>query len=586
MQGSSRRLPQGRAACENSVLGRNNLYKATLLQVLLLWGLVFILSFVISHGNGHQDEHGVVTESKWCEVDKDQNKDPHSQGLLRFEDVRSRNNDQDTHNSRDDADGDNEFLMDKINEMHLLSTEQGNMLENICNPDVKEEKETPTKTDDRLSRIAPPGLDEFKSRTITPKGKQETGQVGSVVHRVEPGGKEYNYASAAKGAKVLAFNKEAKGASNILDKDKDKYLRNPCSAEDKFVIIELSEETLVVTIEIVNFEHYSSNMKDFELLSSLVYPSDTWVNIGNFTASNVKHAQRFAVQDPKWARYLRLNLVSHYGSEFYCTLSALEVYGVDAVERMLVDLISVRDAQVGSEEPKPDETSSVDSIFGEDQYADLMPGPNCDQGDAEREALTPRLDAAKGNGVDRIADARPSQGGRMPGDTVLKILMQKVQHLVVNFSILERYIEELNGRYGQILKDLDIDIRDNDLQLEKIREELKNLQNNREELTKDISELLSWKLLVSLQLESLVKDSAVLRMEMEGLRGRQAEMENRGLAVVFICFLFGSLAVLRLFTDTLLSVFRLRRCEKFCPLTSSWSVLLLCSTLVALILVL
>ncbi|KAH0976541.1 hypothetical protein GBA52_026260 [Prunus armeniaca] len=39
-----------------------------------------------------------------------------------------------------------------------------------------------------------------------------------------PGGAEYNYASAAKGAKVLAFNKEAKGASNILGRDKDKPL--------------------------------------------------------------------------------------------------------------------------------------------------------------------------------------------------------------------------------------------------------------------------------------------------------------------------------------------------------------------------
>lgn len=73
---------------------------------------------------------------------------------------------------------------------------------------------------------------------------------------------------------------------------------------------------------------------------------------------------------------------------------------------------------------------------------------------------------------------------------------------------------------------------------------------------------------------------------MEGLRGRQAEMENRGLAVVFICFLFGSLAILRLFADTLLSLFRLRWCEKFCPLNSSWSVLLLCTSIVALILML
>ncbi|KAG0501757.1 hypothetical protein HPP92_001829 [Vanilla planifolia] len=193
----------------------------------------------------------------------------------------------------------------------------------------------------RIPRASPPGIDEYKSKAFTTKERSTTGQTGTVVHRMEPSGIEYNYASAAKGAKVLAFNKEAKGASNILDKDKDKYLRNPCSAEEKYVVIELSEETLVDSLQIANFEHYSSNLKEFELLSSLVYPTDSWVKLGNFTAQNAKHAQRFVLPEPNWARYLKLNLLSHHGSEFYCTLSVVEVYGVDAVERMLEDLISV-----------------------------------------------------------------------------------------------------------------------------------------------------------------------------------------------------------------------------------------------------
>ena len=46
----------------------------------------------------------------------------------------------------------------------------------------------------------------------------------------------------------MAYNKEVKDVKNILGNDKDKYLRNPCSAEEKFVVIELVEETLVDTI--------------------------------------------------------------------------------------------------------------------------------------------------------------------------------------------------------------------------------------------------------------------------------------------------------------------------------------------------
>lgn len=38
-------------------------------------------------------------------------------------------------------------------------------------------------------------------------------------------------------------------------------------------------------------------------------------------------------------RYLKFNIRSYYGSEFYCILSFFEVYGVDVVERMLEDLI-------------------------------------------------------------------------------------------------------------------------------------------------------------------------------------------------------------------------------------------------------
>ncbi|KAI4326118.1 hypothetical protein MLD38_031462 [Melastoma candidum] len=54
-----------------------------------------------------------------------------------------------------------------------------------------------------------------------------------------------------------------------------------------------------------------------------------------------KKVQMFSLPEPKWVRYLKVELLSHYGTEFYCTLSIFEVYGVDAVEKMLEDLIIV-----------------------------------------------------------------------------------------------------------------------------------------------------------------------------------------------------------------------------------------------------
>lgn len=335
--------------------------------------------------------------------------------------------------------------------------------------------ETDVPKTERLPRAVPLGLDEFKSKTYSSKSKSGTGQAGGITHRVEPGGKEYNYASASKGAKVLAFNKEAKGASNILGRDKDKYLRNPCSAEDKFVVVELSEETLVDAIEIANFEHYSSNLKDFELHGSLVYPSDEWVKLGNFTAPNVKLAQRFVFQEPKWVRYLKLNLLSHYGSEFYCTLSTVEVYGVDAVERMLEDLISVQDTVSMSEGVKSDQkhlSSQREPLEGYDlvQRIAKETGSQTVTGSSNV-----KLEIMKSDVPDAIEEVRHQQVGRMPGDTVLKILMQKVRTLDVNLSVLERYLEELTSKYGNIFKEIDKDLGDKDVLLEKIRTDISNL---------------------------------------------------------------------------------------------------------------
>ncbi|KAK4793825.1 hypothetical protein SAY86_011819 [Trapa natans] len=181
-------------------------------------------------------------------------------------------------------------------------------------------------------------LTEFRSTRSQEKGLGVPTWLVNITHRLELDGSGYNYASASKGAKVVAHNKETKGASNILGKDHDKYLRNPCSAGAKFVVIELAEDTLVDVVRIANFEHYSSNFKDFKLSGTLSYPTEIWTPLGNFVAQNIKHIQSFKLTEPKWLRYLNLSVLSYYGSEFYCTLSVLEVYGIDAIKRMLEDL--------------------------------------------------------------------------------------------------------------------------------------------------------------------------------------------------------------------------------------------------------
>ncbi|KAL5751496.1 hypothetical protein ACOSQ2_022003 [Xanthoceras sorbifolium] len=283
-----------------------------------------------------------------------------------------------------------------------------------------------TPKSERLIRDVPLAFDEFRNKAINPRGKSSIHQAGSIMHKVEPGGAEYNFASASRGAKVLAVNKEAKGAPNILGKDMDKYLRNPCSAEGKFVVIELSEETLVYTIEIANFEHHSSNLKDFKLLGSLVYPTESWVELGNFTAKNVKQSQRFLLQEPKWVRYLKLILLNHYGSEFYCTLSTVQVYGVDAVEHMLEDLISVQDNILASEGSTEEPRAIPPSVIRTQIDGLTQNLIKEDDSDPASDHPTPKQDASANNMGEQVGELRQQTVGRIPGDSVLKILMQKI----------------------------------------------------------------------------------------------------------------------------------------------------------------
>ncbi|XP_057533741.1 SUN domain-containing protein 4-like isoform X2 [Amaranthus tricolor] len=436
-----------------------------------------------------------------------------------------------------------------------------------------EEKKKGNGKTERLSRTVPRGLEEFKKKALNSSSTNVSGATGNVIHRMEPGGGEYNYASAAKGAKVLDSNKEAKGASNILNKDKDKYLRNPCSAEGKFVVIELSEETLVDMIEIANFEHYSSNLKDFELLGSQVYPTQTWEKLGNFSAGNVKHAQRFALSVPKWVRYLKLNILSHYGSEFYCTLSSVEVYGVDAVERMLEDLINVPDHhRYENKEPAVDQEPTAHVAESAES------GTNQDNPFENETAEGKNLkhNEAIDGSPDHVEEVR-HQVSRMPGDTVLKILMQKVRTLDLSLSVLERYLEEVNSRYTNIFKEFDNDLEEKEWLLEKTRLDLKNVLDSKDVIAKDVDDLVAWRSLVSVQLDAVLKDNAILRSDIRKVQERQFHMESKGIVVFLISVVFGFVSLFMLFTDMVNSVYKSEKSRKFC-LKSSWFFLFLSCT--------
>lgn len=139
-----------------------------------------------------------------------------------------------------------------------------------------------------------------------------------------------NYASFDCAATILKSNSECKSASSVLVENKDSYMLNTCSATNKFFIVELCNDILIDTIVLANFEFFSSIFRHFRVSVSDRYPvkAEKWRDLGIFEARNAREVQAFLIENPLiWARYLRIEFLTHYGNEYYCPVSLLRVHG-------------------------------------------------------------------------------------------------------------------------------------------------------------------------------------------------------------------------------------------------------------------
>eukprot|EP01041_Mallomonas_annulata_P008790 gene8790-18184_t len=142
-----------------------------------------------------------------------------------------------------------------------------------------------------------------------------------------------NFASVTAGAVVLESSPQSVGYNNLLSEDKDKYGISPCS-EKKWVVISLSEDIMVTTIVMTNYEKYSSKLNEFQILGSTSYPVSQWLDLGTYAALPKLGDQTFNLTTPSFVRYLKFKFLTHYGDEFYCTLSQIRVHGSTVIENI------------------------------------------------------------------------------------------------------------------------------------------------------------------------------------------------------------------------------------------------------------
>ncbi|KAH0490259.1 hypothetical protein TgHK011_001736 [Trichoderma gracile] len=189
------------------------------------------------------------------------------------------------------------------------------------------------------------------------------------IHRSKDAGKtckeRFSYSSFDAGATILKAGPQAKNAKAILVENKDSYMLLECAAQNKYVIVELSDDILIDTIVIANFEFFSSMIRHFRVSVSDRYPvkMDKWREVGIFEAANSRDIQAFLVENPQiWAKYIRIEFLTHYGNEYYCPVSLLRVHGSRMLDSWKDSETGREDEAVEEEEEERKETEEVAPI--------------------------------------------------------------------------------------------------------------------------------------------------------------------------------------------------------------------------------
>ena len=173
-----------------------------------------------------------------------------------------------------------------------------------------------------------------------------------------------NFASTDCGAKVIDANAESQHSGNIISMSKDEYMLNKCTDQGWFVV-ELCDNIKAFKFEIANFELFSSVFKHFRVsLSSSNIPGK-WALFGEFEAQEIRGLQSFENPNGVFGKFVKVEILSHYGTEHYCPISQFKIYGLSEIEIMDADDEEHESSQLLTPEVKldPAETDNTPEVI-------------------------------------------------------------------------------------------------------------------------------------------------------------------------------------------------------------------------------
>ncbi|RCN38964.1 Sad1 / UNC-like protein [Ancylostoma caninum] len=211
-------------------------------------------------------------------------------------------------------------------------------------------------------------------------------------------------------------------------------MRNPCEkAENKFVIVELCETIQPRSIEFANYELFSSGPRSIRLWSAERFPGGEWRQLTELTAMDSRQIQQFPIPvSGVYAKFIKVELLSHYGNEHYCTLSVLKVLGISMVDEYEAEAEAASVAHV---------RNNLGSTTEVQQNITTTESPETSTASPQSEMNV----EAKANDISTVTVAPSASKDEIPGSnpTVIDLVDEVSGHLI------SKFVDVMKDKFGR-----------------------------------------------------------------------------------------------------------------------------------------
>ena len=346
-------------------------------------------------------------------------------------------------------------------------------------------QEPMNETAQQPSTVEKPIVDGLNNATGTQSKPKETvipAPKNPIIHpKIQSHQKDrFNFASFDCGAIIKSSNAGAKSATSILSGNKDAYMLNQCNVV-QFVVLELCEEILIDTIVLANLELFSSMFKDVRISISNEYPktrasadenqtNQGWTVLANLLARNVRNEQSFVIPNPvMWTKYVKIEFLTHYGTEFFCPVTLLRVFGKTVMEDLRVDATNAN-GDVGEGDFVKPPRRKLPTSSGVIEFKSPILEFEKDINAWLENFEFPYSEYSSGGGKNNNNNPPSDDSSK---ESVLKSILKRLTRLEQNMTLSHAYLSLQHKKLQEIYKHLDTSVHTRvDLFLQKLTEQV------------------------------------------------------------------------------------------------------------------